>query len=359
MSELKGIEKYKQELIKNARYLVQKGKGILAADETIEIMKNRFDGAKIENTEENRRDYRELLFTTDGLEQYISGIILFDETVYQKTKEGKRFIEILKSKGIIPGINVDKGLIPIINSENETLTQGLDDLGKRCGKYYEEGCRFTKWRAVFRVGKNTPSLNAIKENSAGLARFAVISQENGLVPIVEPEVSCEGAHSIDECAEKSEKVFHEVFNRLFDYGVLFEGMLLKPNMVIPGLESKNIVKPEEIAWKSVRTLTRTVPAAVPGIVFLSGGQTEFDSTVNLNSMNLLKGVRIPWNLSFSFGRALQYSCLRVWVGKKENIKEAQNTLLQMAKNNSEATKGIFKANEDNNKEEFTTDNYTY
>ena len=267
MSELKGIEKYKKELIKNARYLAQKGKGILAADETIEIMKNRFDPVKIENTEENRREYRELLFTAPELEQYISGVILDDETVYQKTNEGKRFIEILTSKGILPGINVDKGLIPIINSENETFTQGLDNLGKRCAKYYEEGCKFTKWRAVFRIGKNTPSLNAIKENSARLARFAIISQENGLVPVVEPEVSCDGDHSIDECAEKSEKVFHEVFNLLFDYGVLFEGMLLKPNMVIPGLDSKNKVKPEEIAWKSVRTLTRTVPAAVPGIMF--------------------------------------------------------------------------------------------
>ena len=179
------------------------------------------------------------------------------------------------------------------------------------------------------------------------------------MPVVEPEVSCDGDHSIDECAEKSEKVFHEVFNLLFDYGVLFEGMLLKPNMIIPRLDSKNKVKPEEIAWKSVRTLTRTVPAAVPGIMFLSGGQTEFDATINLNSMNLLKDISIPWNLSFSFGRALQYSCLRAWVGKKENIKEAQNTLIQMAKNNSEATKGIFKSNGNNNNEEEIIEKHVY
>ena len=220
----------------------------------------------------------------------------------------------------------------------------MDDLGKRCAKYYEEGCRFSKWRAVFRIGKNTPSLNAIKENAAGLARFAIISQENGLVPIVEPEVLCEGEHDIDECANKSEKVFHEVFNTLFDYGVLFEGMLLKPNMIIPGQDCKNKVKPEEIALKTVKALCRIVPAAVPGIVFLSGGQSEYEASVNLNCMNLLKDIRIPWNLSFSYGRALQYSCLKAWAGKNENSKKAQNILLQMAKNNSEATKGMFKGN---------------
>jgi fructose-bisphosphate aldolase class I len=344
MSNLKGIDKYKDELIKNACYIVQKGKGILAADESTGTIGKRFAGANVENTEKNRRAYRELLFTAPGLEQYISGTILYDEIVYQKTKEGKRFIEVLSSKGILPGIKVDKGTIPIINSENETFTQGLDDLGKRCAKYYEEGCRFSKWRAVFRIGKNTPSLNAIKENAAGLARFAIISQENGLVPIVEPEVLCEGEHDIDECANKSEKVFHEVFNTLFDYGVLFEGMLLKPNMIIPGQDCKNKVKPEEIALKTVKALCRIVPAAVPGIVFLSGGQSEYEASVNLNCMNLLKDIRIPWNLSFSYGRALQYSCLKAWAGKNENSKKAQNILLQMAKNNSEATKGMFKGN---------------
>ena len=344
MSNLKGIDKYKDELIKNARYIVQKGKGILAADESTGTIGKRFAGVNVENTEKNRRAYRELLFTAPGLEQYISGTILYDETVYQKTKEGKRFIEVLSSKGILPGIKVDKETIPIINSENETFTQGLDDLGKRCAKYYEEGCRFSKWRAVFRIGKNTPSLNAIKENASGLARFAIISQENGLVPIVEPEVLCEGEHDIDECANKSEKVFHEVFNTLFDYGVLFEGMLLKPNMIIPGQDCKNKVKPEEIALKTVKALCRIVPAAVPGIVFLSGGQSEYEASVNLNCMNLLKDIRIPWNLSFSYGRALQYSCLKAWAGKNENSKKAQNILLQMAKNNSEATKGMFKGN---------------
>ena len=344
MSNLKGIDKYKDELIKNARYIVQKGKGILAADESTGTIGKRFAGVNVENTEKNRRAYRELLFTAPGLEQYISGTILYDETVYQKTKEGKRFIEVLSSKGILPGIKVDKGTIPIINSENETFTQGLDDLGKRCTKYYEEVCRFSKWRAVFRIGKNTPSLNVIKENASGLARFAIISQENGLVPIVEPEVLCEGEHDIDECANKSEKVFHELFNTLFDYGVLFEGMLLKPNMIIPGQDCKNKVKPEEIALKTVKALCRIVPAAVPGIVFLSGGQSEYEASVNLNCMNLLKDIRIPWNLSFSYGRALQYSCLKAWAGKNENSKKAQNILLQMAKNNSEATKGMFKGN---------------
>ena len=349
MSNLKGIDKYKDELIKNASYIVQKGKGILAADESTGTIGKRLAGIKVENTENNRRAYRELLITAPGLEQYISGIILYDETVYQKTKEGKRFLDILTSKGILPGIKVDKGTIPIINSENETFTQGLDDLGKRCAKYYEEGCRFSKWRAVFKIGKNTPSLNAIKENSAGLARYAIISQENGLVPIVEPEVLCEGDHDIDECEIKSEKVFHEVFNALFEYGVFFEGMLLKPSMVIPGLDCKNKakIKPEEIANKTVKTLCKIVPPAVPGIVFLSGGQSEHEATVNLNCMNLLKNNRIPWNLSFSYGRALQYSCLKTWGGKNENCKKAQNVLIQMAKNNSEATKGMFKDNGSN------------
>ena len=349
MSNLKGIDKYKDELIKNASYIVQKGKGILAADESTGTIGKKLAGIKVENTENNRRTYRELLITAPGLEQYISGVILYDETVYQKTKEGKRFVDILSSKGILPGIKVDKGTIPIINSENETFTQGLDDLGKRCAKYYEEGCRFSKWRAVFKIGKNTPSLNAIKINSAGLARYAIISQENGLVPIVEPEVLCEGDHGIDECEIKSEIVFHEVFNTLFEYGVLFEGMLLKPNMIIPGLDCKNKskIKPEEIARKTIKTLCKIVPPAVPGIVFLSGGQSEYEASVNLNSMNLLKNYRIPWNLSFSYGRALQQSCLKTWGGKTEHYKKAQNVLIQMAKNNSEATKGMFKGNGSN------------
>ena len=342
MSELKGIQKYKDELIKNARYIVQKGKGLLASDESTGTIGKRLSSISVENTEENRRHYRELLFTTPEIEKYISGAILYDETVFQKTKDGKRFTEILSSRGILPGIKVDKGTIPIINSENETLTQGLDDLGKRCAKYYEEGCRFAKWRSVLRIGKNTPSLNAMKENAAGLARYAIICQENGLVPIVEPEVLCDGEHDIDECAVKSEKVLHEVFNQLFEYGVLFEGMLLKPNMITPGMDCKNKVSPEEIAWKTVRTLSRIVPPAVPGIVFLSGGQSEQDASVNLNAMNNLKDVNIPWNLSFSYGRALQHSCLKTWVGKEENFKKAQEVFLQMAKNNSEATKGEYK-----------------
>ena len=360
MSTLKGIDKYKDELIKNASYIVQKGKGILAADESTGTIGKKLAGIKVENTENNRRTYRELLITAPGLEQYISGVILYDETVYQKTKEGKRFVDILSSKGILPGIKVDKGTIPIINSENETFTQGLDDLGKRCAKYYEEGCRFSKWRAVFKIGKNTPSLNAIKINSAGLARYAIISQENGLVPIVEPEVLCEGDHGIDECEIKSEIVFHEVFNTLFEYGVLLEGMLLKPNMVTPGMDCKNKVSPSEIAWKSVRTLSRVVPPAVPGIVFLSGGQSELDASLNLNAMNNLKDVSIPWNLSFSYGRALQNSCMKTWVGKEDNFKKAQEVLLQMAKNNSEATKGLFKGEGSNaGNEDLHVKNYVY
>lgn len=360
MSELKGISKYKEELIKNARYMVQKGKGILASDESTGTIGKRLATINVENTEENRRHYRELLYTCPELEKYISGAILYDETVYQKTKEGKRFTELLTSRGILPGIKVDKGTIPIINSENETLTQGLDDLGKRCAKYYEEGCRFAKWRSVLRITKNTPSENAIIENASGLARYAIICQENGLVPVVEPELLCDGDHDIDECAVKTEKVLHEVFNRLFEYGVLLEGMLLKPNMVTPGIDCKNKVSPSEIAWKSVRTLSRVVPPAVPGIVFLSGGQSELDASLNLNAMNNLKDVSIPWNLSFSYGRALQNTCMKTWVGKEDNFKKAQDILLQMAKNNSEATKGLFKGEGSNaGNEDLHVKNYVY
>lgn len=340
MIEKKGIEKFKDELIKNANYIVRKGKGLLAADESTGTIGKRFKTINVENTEENRRAYRELLVTTPDLEKYISGMIMYDETVYQKTKDGKRFTEILKEKGIFPGIKLDTGTVSIINSHNETFTQGLDNLGERCKKYYQEGCRFAKWRAVLRISKDTPSTNAMKENAAGLARYAIICQENGLVPIVEPDVLCDGDHDIDTCATKCEKVLHEVFKALFDFGVLLEGMLLKPNMITPGVDSKQKVTHNDIAWKTVRTLRRIVPPAVPGIVFLSGGQSEQDANENLNAMNQIKHVAFPWNLSFSYGRALQCSCLNEWKGKSENVKKAQEALLHVAKNNSEATQGI-------------------
>ena len=341
------IAKYKDELIKNARYLCQKGKGLLAADESTKTCGKRLETIEVENTEENRRAWREVLLTTKDLEKYISGVILYDETVFQKTKDGKRFTEVLSSRGIFPGVKGDTGTVTIQDSENETFTQGLDDLGKRCAKYYQEGCKFAKWRCVYRITKNTPSMNAMKENANGLARYAVICQENGLVPIIEPEVLCEGDHDINKCAEVTTNVLHEVFNALFNSKVLLEGILLKPNMITPGNDCKNKATHAEIAWMTVRTLLRIVPPAVPGIIFLSGGQSEKDASENLNAMNLIKDVKIPWNLSFSYGRALQHTCLITYHGKSENVEKAQGILLNMAKNNSDATQGLYKSEDVN------------
>lgn len=361
MEGLTGIQKYKDELIANANAICISGKGILAADESTSTIGNRFKGINVENTENNRRDYRELLFTSEGLENYISGIILFEETLYQKSNDGVLFVDILKSKGIIPGIKVDKGTVVIGGTNNETATQGLDDLGKRCAQYYADGARFSKWRAVLRIGKDEPSELAIQENAHGLARYAVICQENGLVPIVEPEVLVDGTHDIDECARKSEKVYAAVVKALIDNGVLLEGSLLKPNMITHGTESTVKVTSQEIAWKTVRTLLRTIPGAIPGIVFLSGGQSEEQATENLNEMNKITKVKKPWNLSFSFGRALQHSCLKAWVGKKENVANAQKALLEKAKSNSLATLGTYQSTGESStgNESLYVKNYVY
>jgi len=339
--EISGLEKYKEELIKNANRIVRPGLGILAADESTGTIGTRFKGINVENTEENRRAYRELLFTCPGIEQYISGVILYEETLYQKTKDGVPFADVLKKLGILIGIKVDVGVVDL-GANKETATQGLDNLGKRCKKYYEDGARFSKWRAVFRIDPKNglPSEKAIRENAHGLARYAVICQENGLVPIVEPEVLVDGTHSIDECAVASERVFAGVSKECFDQGLLWEGALFKPNMVTQGTECTVKATPQEIAWKTLRTLQRTLPVSCPGVTFLSGGQSEEEASDNLNAMNKLDTKR-PWALSFSFGRALQHSCLRAWLGKAENVENAKKVLLQMAKNNSEATFGKF------------------
>jgi len=258
----------------------------------------------------------------------------------KKTKEGVLFRDLLTKRGILPGIKVDKGTVPLLGSE-ETSTQGLDDLAKRCAKYYSEGCRFSKWRAVIKIGKNMPSEMAIMENAHGLARYAIICQENGLVPIVEPEILVDGPHDIETCARVSERVFSAVIKACQDYGLLFEGALLKPNMVTPGTECKDKVSAHVIAWMTVRTLSRTIPSAMPGIMFLSGGQSEEEASDNLNEMNKLTEIKRSWNLSFSYGRALQHSVLRKWLGKSENVKEAQDALIRLAKNNSQATLGKY------------------
>lgn len=360
MEKTQSFLKYKDELIANAKAISASGKGILAADESTSTIGNRFKGIDVENIEENRRSYRELLFTSEGIENYISGVILFEETLHQSTKDGVKFTDLLNSKGIIPGIKVDKGTIVIAGTNNETATQGLDDLGKRCATYYSQGARFAKWRSVLKIGKNEPSELAIQENAHGLARYAAICQENGLVPIVEPEVLVDGTHDIDECAEKSERVYSAVVKALHEHKILLEGSLLKPNMVTAGSESTNKVSAQEIAWKTVRTLLRTIPGAIPGIMFLSGGQSEDQASANLNEMNKLKDVRTPWNLSFSYGRALQHSCLRKWLGKEENVADAQKVFLEKARNNSLATLGQYEAKSgDSGSESLHVKGYVY
>lgn len=328
------------ELIANAAYIGTPGKGILAADESTGTIGKRLSSINVENVEENRRALRELLFCAPGALQYLSGVILFEETLYQKTADGKPFVEVLKKGGVLPGIKVDKGTVDLAGTNAETTTQGHDDLGKRCAKYYEAGARFAKWRAVLKIGgPNEPSQLAISENANGLARYAIICQENGLVPIVEPEILVDGPHDIDRCAEVSERVLAACYKALNDHHVLLEGSLLKPNMVTPGSDSAKVA-PEVVAEYTVRTLLRTVPAAVPAVVFLSGGQSEEEATLNLNAMNKLGGKK-PWSLSFSFGRALQQSTLKAWAGKEENLGRAREAFLSRCKANSEATVGKY------------------
>ncbi|URE30633.1 Protein phosphatase 2A regulatory B subunit (B56 family) [Musa troglodytarum] len=330
----------KDELTANAAYIGTPGKGILAADESTGTIGKRLASINVENVEENRRALRELLFCTPGALQYLSGCILFEETLYQKTANGKPFVEVLKEGGVLPGIKVDKGTIELAGTNGETTTQGHDDLGKRCKKYYEAGARFAKWRAVLKIGPNEPSQLSINANADGLARYAIICQENGLVPIVEPEILVDGPHDIKKCADVTERVLAACYKALNDHHVLLEGTLLKPNMVTPGSESAKVA-PEVVAEHTVRALQRTVPAAVPAIVFLSGGQSEEEATLNLNAMNKLKGKK-PWSLSFSFGRALQQSTLKAWAGKEGNIDKARTAFLARCKANSEATLGTYK-----------------
>jgi fructose-bisphosphate aldolase class I len=337
MSAYRG--KYADELIANATYIGTPGKGILAADESTGTIGKRFASINVENIEANRRALRELLFTTPGALQYLSGVIFFEETLYQKTASGKLFVDVLKEAGVLPGIKVDKGTVELAGTNGETTTQGLDGLAQRCQQYYAAGARFAKWRAVLKISATEPSQLSINENANGLARYAIICQENGLVPIVEPEILVDGPHDIDTCASITERVLAACYKALNDHHVLLEGTLLKPNMVTPGSESKK-VSPELIAEYTVRALQRTTPAAVPAIVFLSGGQSEEEATVNLNAMNKLK-TKKPWSLTFSFGRALQQSTLKAWAGKEENVAHAQEVFLGRCKANSEATLGKY------------------
>lgn len=334
---------FREELMATAKAIARPGFGILAADESTGTIGKRFSPINVENNEENRRAYRELLFTTPDLNNYISGVILYDETLGQSTKDGKNFVALLQEQNIIPGIKVDAGVVIMSGTEDESATQGLDKLGERCAAYYKQGCRFAKWRAVLKidVGKSCPSELAIIENAHGLARYASICQENGLVPIVEPEVLCDGTHTIEECAEASERVYAGVVKALQDHKVFLEGALLKPNMITPGMDCPTKATAGDIAFYTVRTLSRTIPPAMGGINFLSGGQSEEEASQNLNAMALLQGIPKPWNLSFSYGRALQASCLKTWLGKEENVEAAQKVLLERAKGNGDANLGKY------------------
>jgi fructose-bisphosphate aldolase class I len=327
------------ELETTARALVAEGKGILAADESDSTIKKRFDSIGVESTEENRRAYRDLLFTTEGAEEYISGVILFDETIRQSSADGTPFPQLLDAKGVVPGIKVDKGAKPLALSPGETITEGLDGLRERLEEYRGLGARFAKWRATYSVGANTPSEYCVWTNAHALARYAALSQEAGLVPIVEPEVLMDGAHSIGESEKATGRVLQAVYTELHDQRVDFRGTLLKPNMVLSGYDATNRAGVGEVADATLDVLYRHVPAAVPGIVFLSGGQTDEDATAHLNAMN--KRGPHPWQLSFSYGRALQAPALKAWVGKAENVEAAQRAFYHRAKMNGAARTGMY------------------
>jgi len=338
------VDKYRDELVATANAIARRGHGILAADESTGTIGKRFEKIKLENNETNRRDYRELLFTAENWSQYCSGVILYEETLYQKAADGTPFVDILKKHGVIPGIKVDKGLVVISGTDGETAAIGLDGLGARCAEYYKAGARFAKWRAALKISPKTgcPSELAIAENAHGLARYASICQENGLVPIVEPEVLMDGDHSLSDCVAATERVLAVVVKYLHDHKVFLEGILLKPNMVTPGHESAEYktTPPEVIAKATVTVLQRHLPPAVPGVMFLSGGQSEEEASRNLNAMNQLD-TKIPWSLSFSYGRALQATAISTWAGKKENVKAAQDAFVHRAKANSEAQWGKY------------------
>jgi fructose-bisphosphate aldolase class I len=324
-----------------ASAMVARGKGILAADESTGTIKKRFDSIKTESTEENRRNYREMLFTAeDAMRSYVSGVILFDETLRQKSRSGTPLVEIIAASGAVPGIKVDTGAKPLPFSPGEQVTEGLDGLRDRLKEYHGLGARFAKWRAVIDIADGLPTANCIRANAHALARYAALCQEQNVVPIVEPEVLMDGpvaAHDIDRCAAVSEWVLNTVFDELFLARVKLEAMVLKPNMVIAGKNAKAQASPEEVAEKTLRVLKRTVPSAVPGIAFLSGGQSDEQATHHLSLMNA-RGPH-PWNLTFSYGRALQAAALKAWGGRSENVAAGQRAFAHRARMNGLATLG--------------------
>ena len=328
------------DLHKTAQELVAEGKGILAADESTGTITKRLDAVDIESTEENRRAYREMLFTTPGMGEYLSGVILYDETIRQNASDGTPLVEILKEQGIIPGIKVDKSTVDLPLSPGEKYTQGLDGLRERLEEYVGMGARFTKWRAVITIGSGIPTVRCIESNARALALFAAFSQEAGLVPIVEPEVLIDGDHSIERSDEVNEWTLRSTYDALYEQGVHLEGTLLKPNMVISGKEAPEQASVEDVARHTIECMLRSVPAAVPGIVFLSGGQSDVSATGHLSAMNAMYG-NLPWEISFSWARALQQKPMEIWGGDPQNVEEAQRIFHHRARMASAARYGEY------------------
>jgi len=348
---------YDAELIATAKTIASPGRGILAIDESNATAGKRLESIGVENTEDNRRAYRELLLGTPGVGQYISGAILFEETLFQSASTGKTFVQLMHEQGIVPGIKVDKGLVPLAGSNGESWCQGLDGLAGRVAQYYKQGARFAKWRSTVSISAGPTEL-AVKETAWGLARYAAICQEGGLVPIVEPEILLDGDHDIDTTLRVFEQTWAEVFTALAANNVLYEGILLKPSMVTPGADFPTRATPEQVATYTLNGLKRRVPPAVPGIMFLSGGQSELEASLNLNAMNKSPN---PWHVSFSYARALQNTVLKTWQGNPANVAAAQQALLRRAKANSDAQLGKFVPTEEDKKaiESTYQKNYVY
>ncbi|MBX3491682.1 MAG: fructose-bisphosphate aldolase class I [Parvibaculum sp.] len=325
-----------------AEAMAAPGKGILAADESSGTIKKRFDSINVESTADSRRDYREMLFRTEeAMKKYISGVILYDETIRQKAKDGTPLVEIIKKAGSIPGIKVDTGAKDMPGFPGEKITEGLDGLGERLAEYHDLGARFAKWRAVIDIAPGIPTRTCLEANAEALARYAALCQQAKIVPIVEPEVLMDGGHDVDRCFEVTEETLRILFDRLAAHRVRLEGTVLKPNMVIAGKKCGKQASVEEVAEKTIACFRRTVPAAIPGIVFLSGGQSDEDATAHLNAMNAIGG--FPWKMSFSYGRALQAAPLKAWGGEAQNVPAGQRAFLHRAKMNGLATLGDWKA----------------
>jgi fructose-bisphosphate aldolase, class I len=335
------IPKHADELRRTAQAMVAEGKGILAMDESHGSCEKRFKSVGVEFSEEMRRQYRQLLLTTPGLEEYVNGPILFDETIRQKTDDGTPFVKVIQDKGMIPGIKVDKGAHPLAGSPKEKVTEGLDGLRSRIEEYYGMGARFAKWRAVITIGKDIPSRQCYEANAHAMARYAALCQEGGLVPIVEPEVLIDGDHEFETCEAVTEEIHRELFSQLYRHKVWLSGAVLKTSMVISGKECPQRAGVEEVAERTVQTLLRTVPAALAGVVFLSGGQSPEESTAHLNAMNRKYRGKLPWPLSFSYARAIQEPALKFWKGNSANVEGAQRLVYQRAKFNGLAALGQY------------------